>query len=573
MQKAIKKLWPYLLISLVAILILLPQIVTGSYILGVDSIFHMNRFYEAAMQIKTGHFSYFLSIYGYQQSGRIINALYGPLAAYFNGLLLIIAGNWVRFQILSSLSVMIIGGSLMYHLAIRTRISKIYSLVVAIVYMLSYIVMGWIVGNQFTGLAAALLPWLLNAGFDMVDYKKINVLRLAIPMTFMLQTHIMTSLIGALALIPFFIIGYLETDNRRKMLLNAIYSVLITLCLTANVWYGMIQIDFTNHALPVAPQLDMNSDSIAFFGHNVFVLPSIYSLILILTTIYFVYNWKKISTYRRIIFVTGILFFWISSTFFPWQFLDDRFPSISYLIQMPRRFTVITFVLLIICFGVMINDSFKNKWFNYVKYLGTFAIVVLIALNAAKSIQRGVKSYFSPEVVQNNYNLHYQTYDTDSIRKSLSDKNTGKVLRYLTKSTPDYLPVQYKVTSFNYFNYHPYGSYTEQIIDNSVNVKKHVNKAGHLVLTWHSNNNDKIQLPIVKYKDSNIILNGKHISNVSLTNIGSVIVHSKVGYNQLELYYHGSKILIMMLWVTIISWIVLIFYTIFRYLYKLKKAL
>ncbi|WP_105956501.1 glycosyltransferase family protein [Apilactobacillus quenuiae] len=573
MKKAIKILWPYLLITLVAILILLPQIVTGSYILGVDSIFHMNRFYEAAMQIKTGHFSYFLSIYGYQQSGRIINALYGPLAAYFNGLLLIIAGNWVRFQILSSLSVMVLGGSLMYHLSIRTRIRKIYSLIVAIIYMLSYVVMGWVIGNQFTGLAAAILPWLLNAGFDMVDYKKINLLRLALPMTFMLQTHIMTSLIGALALIPFFIFGYLETDNRKAMLLNFIYSVLITLCLTANVWYGMIQIDFTNHALPVAPQLDMHADSISFFGKNVFVLPSIYSLILILTTIYFASNWKKISTYRRIIFITGISFFWISSTFFPWQFLDDKFPSISYLIQMPRRFTVITFVLLIICFGIMINDSFKNKILNYLKYLSLFVIVILISLNAAKSVQRGVKDYFSPEVVQNNYNLHYHTYDTNSIRKSLSDKDTGKVLKYLTKSTPDYLPVQYEVTPFNYFNYHPYGSYTEQIVDYSGNVKKYVNRYGHLILTWNSNNNNNIQLPILKYKDSNIILNGKHINNVSLTNIGSVIVKPRLGYNHLELYYHGSKLLIMMLWITAISWVILILYTIFKYSYKLKKAL
>ncbi|UQS84470.1 hypothetical protein MOO46_04245 [Apilactobacillus apisilvae] len=572
-MKRLIKIWPYLLIALVAILILLPQIVTGSYILGVDSIFHMNRFYEAAMQIKTGHFSYFLSIYGYQQSGRIINALYGPLAAYFNGLLLIIAGNWVRFQIISSLMVLITSGSLMYHLAIRTKIKPIFSLVVAISYMLSYLVMGWIVGSQFTGWAAALLPWLLNAGFDMVDYKKIKILRLALPMSVMLQVHIMTSLIGALALIPFFVVGYLETDNRRKMLLNAIYAVIITLCLTANVWYGMIQIDFTNHALPVAPQLDMHSDSIAFFGNHVFVLPYLYSVMLILAVIYFIYNWKKTSTYRKIIFCTGILFLWISSTFFPWQFLDNHFPSISYFIQMPRRFTVISFVLLIICFGIMINDHFKNKWLNYIKYLFLFGLLILISTNAATSVQKGIKAYFSPAVVQNNYNLHYQSYDTNAIRDSLSDKDLGETLKFLTKSTPDYLPVQYHVTPFNYFDFHPYGSYTEQIIDYSENVKKHINKSGHLVLNWHSNTKKTIQLPVVKYKDTNLILNGKHLNQVKLTNIGSPIVNAKQGNNRLELYYHGSKLLIAMLWLTIISWIILIGYTVFIYLYKLKKAL
>ena len=56
-------------------------------ILGSDSIFHYNRFYEAAMQLKNGNFSYFLSLYGFQQSGRIVNALYDPfLPIYKEGL-------------------------------------------------------------------------------------------------------------------------------------------------------------------------------------------------------------------------------------------------------------------------------------------------------------------------------------------------------------------------------------------------------------------------------------------------------------------------------------------------------
>lgn len=53
-------------------------IIYKKVILGSDSVFHYNRFYEAAMQLKNGNFSYFLSLYGFQQSGRIVNALYGP---------------------------------------------------------------------------------------------------------------------------------------------------------------------------------------------------------------------------------------------------------------------------------------------------------------------------------------------------------------------------------------------------------------------------------------------------------------------------------------------------------------
>ncbi len=51
MKKA-SRLFPYLLIFAAAILLLLPQIVSKSTIVGIDSVFHMNRFYDTAMQMK-----------------------------------------------------------------------------------------------------------------------------------------------------------------------------------------------------------------------------------------------------------------------------------------------------------------------------------------------------------------------------------------------------------------------------------------------------------------------------------------------------------------------------------------
>ena len=62
-----------LIIIAFAVLLVTPQLFTRKVILGSDSIFHYNRFYEAAMQLKNGNLSYFLSLYGFQQSGRIVN--------------------------------------------------------------------------------------------------------------------------------------------------------------------------------------------------------------------------------------------------------------------------------------------------------------------------------------------------------------------------------------------------------------------------------------------------------------------------------------------------------------------
>ncbi|MDB6211614.1 hypothetical protein PNO22_07980 [Streptococcus vestibularis] len=85
--KSREKLWVSLIIIAFAVLLVTPQLFTRKVILGSDSIFHYNRFYEAAMQLKNGNFSYFLSLYGFQQSGRIVNALYDPfLPIYKEGL-------------------------------------------------------------------------------------------------------------------------------------------------------------------------------------------------------------------------------------------------------------------------------------------------------------------------------------------------------------------------------------------------------------------------------------------------------------------------------------------------------
>lgn len=104
------KLFPALVIVIGALILVLPQVLAHKMLLGSDSIFHYNRFYEAAMQLKEGNFHYFITMYGFQQSGRIINALYGPVAAYFNGALLLVGKTWFNYQILSDIAVYLLAG-------------------------------------------------------------------------------------------------------------------------------------------------------------------------------------------------------------------------------------------------------------------------------------------------------------------------------------------------------------------------------------------------------------------------------------------------------------------------------
>mgnify|MGYP006874442899 FL=1 len=81
--RQLKKYGPFLAIFFIALAFLMPHLFTHKLILGADAPFHYNRFYDAAQQIKHGDFHYFPSLYGFQQSGRIVNAVYGPIFCLF----------------------------------------------------------------------------------------------------------------------------------------------------------------------------------------------------------------------------------------------------------------------------------------------------------------------------------------------------------------------------------------------------------------------------------------------------------------------------------------------------------
>lgn len=105
-----KKYIPYVTIGIMILINLYFQLMAHNIIIGSDTLFHFNRFYDTAMQIKQAKLSYFQMNYAFKQSGRIVNAVYGPYFAYINGLILLIAKNWFRYQIYTTIIIYLIGG-------------------------------------------------------------------------------------------------------------------------------------------------------------------------------------------------------------------------------------------------------------------------------------------------------------------------------------------------------------------------------------------------------------------------------------------------------------------------------
>ena len=137
------------LFFIMSVVMVLPQINQHAMILGVDSLFHMNRFYDAAMQLKEHNLQYFISMYGYFGSGRIVNALYGPGVAYFNGVLLLLVGSWFKYQIISDLFVSMLAATSMYYLVNRAKIAPSLQPWLVVLYMTSNGILLWLTSQSF----------------------------------------------------------------------------------------------------------------------------------------------------------------------------------------------------------------------------------------------------------------------------------------------------------------------------------------------------------------------------------------------------------------------------------------
>ena len=49
---------PIFIIAICALVLMLPQLFNHNVVIGVDGMFHMNRFYDAMQQLRHGNFSY-----------------------------------------------------------------------------------------------------------------------------------------------------------------------------------------------------------------------------------------------------------------------------------------------------------------------------------------------------------------------------------------------------------------------------------------------------------------------------------------------------------------------------------
>lgn len=567
---------PIIVILLMAVALMSKQLLTHSVLLGADSIFHFNRFYDTAMQIKTGKFNYFQANFGFDQTGRVVNAIYGPIVSYLSGALLILCRNWYMFQSIQAIIFLTIAGLSMYLLCVKNSVSRGYAIVISILYMYSSQLMGWITTQQFAGVGAMLVPLLVLTGTEAIKKKRVSILYLALAMTLLIQTHIMSTIIGFIAVIPLFLVALLHTNHKFKMVLHTLIAAIITLALTANVWGSALELFGSNYLMPVFPVANMEDYAFRFDHYSWFSLVKPVEMVVFLFVIYyFVRHFKYSDVVTRTLTITGTFFLFASTTLFPWLTLQKLFPILSSNLQFPKRFLVIPFVMLLLVFGKILtydDHIFTLRAFENPKLFRYALLFALIGINMGiNGYNMDFKVDKSNQMVADNYpwapiahSYVYVKHNHHTIKQDFFGNNWQYLISDINKATPDYLPVKANLKPDDYNKLHPYYTAHYQLIIPNLNhdFDKHVNKDGSLTIVWKNKSfsSKNIQVPAVKYANTQVTLNGKRNANVKTTEIGSIIAKSKVGQNVMTIKYVNDQQFNLLMIVFIISWLLMIIY-------------
>lgn len=553
-NKIIDYLIPIILSLVIATVLIWTELTTRSGLTLDDTAFHFHRFYDTYQQIQNHNFSYFQMNYGMGESGRIVNALYGPFFAYLMGSLLLFCSSWLRFQILITYLIFLVGGLGIYRLSRKVKLSQVVSSIVTALFLTTGYIAYWPRSNAFNSWGAVLIPFVLIQGINLLNNHKTRFswISLGIVMAIVAQIHLLSTFFSILALIPFFIYGLVLSENKRQMWIDVFKAVGLFIVLTANVWGAFLLLYPTNQmASPIdySPVLTAVNLSVAGTSTMWTSITEVTLLLFIVQLIYVIFNFRS-SKLNTFVTLEGIVFLYLSSNLFPWQFVKDTLPAVTGYLQFPNRFTVVAYPLLFLGIGLTLNELIKSHGKKLGMIASALAIIVVLF---------NVRADFN----EINNNITYNKGITSNA-KEMKEKGLAPYINKVEINSPDYLPVRKKIKS---------SDITGMLMSMSPqknNFEQRVISNGRLELTWKDSTSKVTTLPIFIYKQSELSLNNKVIKP-KVNEIGMPQVQSRKGKNTAILSFKTPIWFTILLYISILSWVLLIICGVFRCEKIIKK--
>lgn len=534
------------MLCMLSLFVLIPEILmgAGAGMGGSDAFFHLARFTDAALQIKTGHFSYFQQFQTLHHSGKIVNALYGPLAAYLMGFLIVLVHFqglvfWTLYLFLTNL----VGSLSMYYLQRQLNVNKKIAFAMGGFFITTGAVTAPLSSSGMYALGYAVLPIIISAALRLLRDKNqpVKVWELTIGVTLLAQVHLLSLILGgsvySLAFICF-LFSRFKRPNFKQSLLKILQATGLILLLNFNIYGAYFEITGSNPNLAMPFRLDVMNwpAAVSFLRLNFGNLSGFLALILLMAFVLVFIH------FRHEMWLTFALLMGVGFAFL--AFSNLTLFSFETLFQFSARFLSVSLVFSLAILGYVLTNT-SSKTLYHLMLAALFLTVGLYMVNSARSAQH----FSQGKSLTDNQGAFTDTAARYAVLTDLSNfvdlnhlkETPAELTDYLINNTPGKEKEQNKTNApallLPYFyqdilsNQHFSGSELSQ---------KTTQKG--LTLSWKSNGSQKTTLPVIVYAHTQVILNGKKLEpkNYSYSYVGALQIHPKIGENQLEIFYRPS---------------------------------
>ncbi|HEM8928034.1 TPA: hypothetical protein U2R63_002480 [Enterococcus faecium] len=520
----------FIVYAFVSLLYLFPAFKNMEIFGFYDTAFHINR----ALSLES-IFSSPINFETFRSYGMQVNNFYPWLTLYPLFLLIKftnLAIGYNLFLYIVTLITLFICHYVMYEITKKHVTSSFF----AIIYTTSSFrsVEIFLRGAMGELLAMSILPLILLGFIKLYDSKKESWVMLAISMTLLIYTHVLSVAMTMVMIIIALIIQFYRKKKIEIFLIIKLIKAAIVTLLLSLAFIGPM-IEQTLYQDLNRPYVDILQKRAIYLGKE-FLIGSIDSellsfgigLTLLICLIILTFNFKKLGILSKITYIMGIISILLCTKIFPWFALQNTPLNI---IQAPWRFMI--FSTLFIFFSVSLFISPQLEKFSYTRRRN-FILLLILAIS--------ILNYSS--VVNMVKEMNFQgTYSNEQMENKLEEFENF-----------DYVPIGYKKDQLLLKNH----QVTEdgQVIYSSFSPNK-----DEITFTLKSSKGKTIVLPVFRYKGLTVTVNSK---NATVLKQGGpfVTVKSESGINKVTIRYSYTFFSKISLFISIITLIVLLFYCI-----------
>lgn len=520
----------FIVYAFVSLLYLFPAFKNMEIFGFYDTAFHINR----ALSLES-IFSSPINFETFRSYGMQVNNFYPWLTLYPLFLLIKftnLAIGYNLFLYIVTLITLFICHYVMYEITKKHVTSSFF----AIIYTTSSFrsVEIFLRGAMGELLAMSILPLILLRFIKLYDSKKESWVMLAISMTLLIYTHVLSVAMTMVMIIIALIIQFYRKKKIEIFLIIKLIKAAIVTLLLSLAFIGPM-IEQTLYQDLNRPYVDILQKRAIYLGKE-FLIGSIDSellsfgigLTLLICLIILTFNFKKLGILSKITYIMGIISILLCTKIFPWFALQNTPLNI---IQAPWRFMI--FSTLFISFSVSLFISPQLEKFSYTRRRN-FILLLILAIS--------ILNYSS--VVNMVKEMNFQgTYSNEQMENKLEEFENF-----------DYVPIGYKKDQLLLKNH----QVTEdgQVIYSSFSPNK-----DEITFTFKSSKGKTIVLPVFRYKGLTVTVNSK---NATVLKQGGpfVTVKSESGINKVTIRYSYTFFSKISLFISIITLIVLLFYCI-----------